>query len=341
MKPLAVIALCLAALACTDPVDKAAKARIFSPEDPPQAVAAASEALPPQDVADKPRVARRVLGMSAAEATERLGPHHYAATILWEWSAAPVAGAKAAKNVRLKETRELRAGPGGMSGDFFAALSNNDNLGLEVTRVHGEVFARSIYGKDGAGRFRQRLRDRGMAERMRDEAFGAVRDFDQLFRGRLRLTAQGTSSFAGRTVWKYVVSLAEGADDTASPLPPRLEPKGGPDATTRLRQAFYDDHQPQSLQGEVLVDADTSVVLRAHLDGRITVASDGGLGASLHLVLDSQMSDIGTPPNIQVPKDFLPDADKPEGIAAAMERFGFGRSSADAGAPPEPPDDGE
>ena len=40
--------------ACTDPVDKAAKARIFSPEDPPKVVASAAEKLPPEDVADEP-----------------------------------------------------------------------------------------------------------------------------------------------------------------------------------------------------------------------------------------------------------------------------------------------
>jgi hypothetical protein len=57
-------ALALAATACTDPVDKAAKARIFSPEDPPKVVASAAETLPPQEVASDARVARRVLGMS-------------------------------------------------------------------------------------------------------------------------------------------------------------------------------------------------------------------------------------------------------------------------------------
>lgn len=343
MKPLAIIALHLFLVACTDPVDKAAKARIFSPEDPPQAVAAAAEKLPPEDVAEKPAVARRVLGMSAAEATERIGPHHYTATVSWEWSAAPDASGKAPKNVRLKETRDLLAGPGGVSGDFFASLSNSNNLGLEVLRVGGKVYARSTYGKDGAGRFRQRLRDRGMAERMRDEAFGAVRDFDQLFRGRLKLAAAGTSTYEGRTAWKYVVSLADATVEPPSKLPPLLEPKGGRDETTRRRQAFYDLRAPKSLQGEIYVDAETSVVLKAHLDGRIGVVADGGT-ADLRLVLDSQMTDIGKAPRIEVPKDFLPDEDKPQGIAAALERFGLRRAGADGGVSSpggDLPDEGE
>ncbi|GMU60061.1 MAG: hypothetical protein AMXMBFR34_18240 [Myxococcaceae bacterium] len=329
MKRKVVIALVLSLSACSDQVDKAAKKRIFSPEDPPQAVAAASEKLPPQDVAEKPAVARRVLGMSAAEATERIGAHRYVATINWEWSAAAGTGGK---TVRLKESRALLAGAGGMSGDFFATLSNTNNMGLEVMRVGGKVYARSTYGKDGAGKFRQRLRDRGMAERMRDEAFGAVRDFDQLFRGRLKLVAQGTSSFEGRTAWKYVVSLADAAEETPSALPPLLEPKGGVDDTTRRRRAFYEQRAPKSLQGEIYVDADTSVVLKAHLDGRMGVTgTDGGADAELRLALDSSMSDLGKSPRIEVPKDFLPDEDKPAGIAAALKRFGIERAGADGG----------
>ncbi|HZI09719.1 MAG TPA: hypothetical protein VE153_04950, partial [Myxococcus sp.] len=69
------LALALAAVGCTDPVDKAAKARIFSPEDPPKVVASAKQKLPPEDVASNPQVARRILGMDAAEVTERVGPH--------------------------------------------------------------------------------------------------------------------------------------------------------------------------------------------------------------------------------------------------------------------------
>lgn len=330
MKRLAVIALFAAA--CTDPVDKAAKQRIFSPEDPPQAVAAASQKLPPEDVADNPAIARRVLGMGAAEATERIGPHHYAATITWEWTSA-------GKNVRLKETRDLLSGPGGMSGDFLARLSNSNEQGLEVVRVGGKVFARSTYGKDGAGKFRHRARDRGIAERMREEAFGAVRDFDQLFRGRLKLTANGTSTIEGRTAWKYTVSLADVPVETStSKLPPVAVPKGGVDDTTKRRQVFFDQRTPRTLQGEVHVDLATSVVLKARLDGRIGVKAQDG-EAELRLTLDSSMNNIGTDPKVAQPKEFIPDEDKPDGVAAALSRFGIERKATDGGVPAAEPDD--
>lgn len=337
VKQLLVIALCLLS-ACKDPVDQAAKKRIFSPEDPPQAVAAASQKLPPEEAAASSAISRRILGMGAAETTERIGPHTYEATISWEWTTA-------GKNVRLKESRELLSGPGGMSGDFLARMSNTNEQGVEVMRVGGKVFARSTYGKDGAGKFRERRRDRGMAERIREEASGALRDFDQLFRGRLKLTAQGTSSLEGRTAWKYAVTLAQAAADPGAKLPPLVAAKNGADETTRRRQLFYDARTPRSLQGEVYVDAQTSVVLKARLDGRVGVKS-ADAESELHLVVESSLTGIGKAPAIDAPRDFLPDEDKPDGIAAALLRMGIERKAIDAGVPGpggpgEPEDDPE
>lgn len=323
---------------CKDPVDQAAKKRIFSPEDPPQAIAAAKQKLPPEEAAASVVISRRILGMGAAETTERIGPHVYNASVTWDWSSGT-----AGKNVRLKEFRELLSGPGGVSGDFIGRMGNTNELGLEVMRVGGKVFARSTYGKDGSGKFRQRTRDRGMAERMREETSGALRDFDQLFRGRLKLNAQGTSTLEGRTAWKYVVSLAD-APPEEEKLPPLAAPKNGMDETTRRRRFFYDARTPRSIQGEVYVDAETSVVLKARLDGKIAVKADDG-ESELHLVVDSSLTNIGKSPLIEAPKDFLPDEDKPDGVAAALTRFGIERKKGDAGVPAtgpgEPEDDAE
>jgi len=311
-------ALALAATACTDPVDRAAKARIFSPEDPPKVVASAAEKLPPQEVASDARVARRVLGMDAAEVTERLGPHAYKATVTYEWTseATPLP-------VKLTETRTFRAGPGGVSGDFHGVLENNRDQGLEVIRVDGKVYARNRYGH-----FRQRLRDRGMAERTRAELTGAIRDVDALFRGRMKLEPQGTVTYEGRTAWRYAVKLGEAlAPDTGQVLPALLEPKGGRDETTRRRLGFFEHREPLSLSGEVLVDAETSVVLKARVDGRLTVPKDKTPeSADLRLTLESALSAIGKDPRLQPPENFLPDADKPQGIADALDRFGIARN---------------
>lgn len=318
VKQLCIVVL-LGLLSCADPVDKAAKARIFSPEDPPQAISAAAQRLPPEDVADKPEVARRVLGMGAAEATERLGPHTFNAKITFEWSGS-------GRNTRLVENRTLVAAKGGVSGDFHATLSNSNDQGYEVMRVHGDVFARSKYGK-----FRQRLRDRGMAERVRDETYGAIRDFDAMFKGRLKLAAGPTATYEDRTVWRYTVTLGPPSSTASSDVSSLTQRDGGVDETTRRRQHFFAQREPRSLQGEVLVDAQTSVVVKTHLDGRLGVASDGGESADLWLVLDSSITNIGVEPKLDPPTEFLPDQDKPLGIAAALERFGIVRAGADGG----------
>lgn len=323
MKQLLLISLVL--VGCSDPVDQAAKKRIFSPEDPPQAVASASQKLPPEEAAEKSTITRRILEMGAAESTERIGSHVYAATISWEWTAQ-------GKTVRMKETRELTSGVGGVSGDFHARMQNTNEQGLEVLRVNNKVFARSTYGKDGAGKFRERRRDRGMAERIREEASGALRDFDQLFFGRLKLSAQGTSSIEGRTAWKYVVSLDEAANAVDAGLPTLINPRAGLDATTRRRRHFYEARIPKSLQGEVYVDAETSVVLKARLEGRLGVAAtETETESELRLVVDSTLTRIGKAPAVEAPKEFLPDEDKPDGIAAALLRFGIERKTADGG----------
>jgi hypothetical protein len=314
-------ALALAWAGCSDPVDKAAKARIFSPEDPPKVVASAAEKLPPEEVADDVRVARRVLGMDAAEVTERLGPHAYKATVTYEWTseATPLP-------VKLTETRTLQAGPGGVNGDFHGVLENSRDQGLEVLRVGGKVYARNRYGK-----YRQRSRDRGMAERTRAELTGAVRDVDSLFKGRMKLKPEGTVTYEGRTAWRYSVTLGpEVPAQDARVIPALLTPKGGRDETTRRRLNFFEQRVPESLSGEVLVDAQTSAVLKVRVDGRLGVPKEKtNEPASLRLTLESAITDIGKDPKLQPPEDFLPDADKPQGIADALDRFGIPRKADD------------
>ena len=82
----AALALLAVAGSCSDPVDKAAKKRIFSPEDPPKVVASSAEQLDPAKLGDQAPLARRVLRMGAAEATERLGPHRFTATVSLAWT---------------------------------------------------------------------------------------------------------------------------------------------------------------------------------------------------------------------------------------------------------------
>jgi hypothetical protein len=178
-----------------------------------------------------------------------------------------------------------------------------------------------------------------MAERTRAELTGALRDMDALFQGRMLLEPQGTITYEGRTAWRYLVKLGPKANDTApANLPPLLQPRNGQDETTQRRLAFFEHRTPQSLEGEVLVDSETSVVLKARLDGHLVVPADKTPEtAELRMTLESTLTGIGKDPKLQPPEKFLPDADKPQGIADALDRFGIPRakSGGDAGTPGE------
>jgi hypothetical protein len=277
-------ALLALAPACHDPRDRAAKQRIFSPEDPPKVVASAQERLAPEQLGDDARLADRVLNMGAAEIAERLGAHRFNASVSFDWSTG------SATPVKLTEARLLEADSRGVNGDFHARVDNNQDLGLEVIRVNGQVYARNRFGK-----FRLRLRDRGMAERTREDVVAPLREIDALFDRRLKLLPQGSVTYEGRPAFRYEVALASVAPkDDAPPLPPPLQPKGGVDETTRRRLSFLKQKSPRSMKGEVLVDQTTGVVVRATLDGRLEVPGQGNARpAALRVTLDEKISRIG------------------------------------------------
>jgi hypothetical protein len=258
--------------------------------------------------------------MGAAEATERLGPHQYSAEISFEWNDQD-------RSVKLVENRNLEAGKGGVSGDFHATVKNSRDQGLEIFRVGGEVYARNRYGK-----FRSRRRDRGIAEREREEVFGAVHDFDRIFQGRIALKPVGTVSHNGRTAWRYEVQLAKEVSSGADQQLPNVQfAKAGADETTQRRLRFFEKRQPVSLTGEILVDSETSVVVKARLDGQLRAPDEKSGAANLHVTLASEVTDIGKNPKLAAPADALPDADKPQGIADALDQFGIPRKGTDGG----------
>jgi len=318
--------------ACSDPVDRAAKERIFSPEAPPLVVSSSRETLDAQKLATDPKLAHRVVDMGAAEVTERIGPHRFTAEVTFDWSAGK-------EKVKLTENRLLESGAGGVAGDFHARIDNSRDQGLELVRARGQVFARSKYGK-----YRLRLRDRGIAERTRAEAAGALAELNSLFQDRLELALDGPTSVEGRQAVRYTVKLAGPAAGSKAPrseAPSAAYARSGLDEDSGRRQRFLEQRQPTKLSGEVVVDGSTAVVLRAHLDGMLSVPGGNGVApAQLHVVLDQRIKDVGKPVDLKAPEGHLPDADKPEGIADALDRFGIPRKGApDAGTETETDED--
>src|SRR5258708_36891656 len=151
------LALCLL-LSCKRGGDEAARARIFSPEQPGGAAAEAKEPLDARRLAEDPTLADRVLHMPQSEIEARLGPHQAQQRVQFAWFRGPGLpdGGSA---VSLSAETTLQQAPG---GDFSVRLVNDHNQGLELVWAEGEVFVNSLYGP-----FHKRRTDRPDAPRTR------------------------------------------------------------------------------------------------------------------------------------------------------------------------------
>ncbi|MBS2029801.1 MAG: hypothetical protein JST54_18010 [Deltaproteobacteria bacterium] len=328
-----ILAAALLGVACQNPVDKAAKARIFSPEDPPKFVTRAADDLGPSHLNDSAEHIKRVFTMSALEAAERLGPHQVKSALEFRWSGA---GSKS----ELDEVHTLTIGS---HGDFAARLDAGDRLGdskqgMEMIRAQGRVFARSRFQK-----FRERTRDRGAADRYEQEVYDVLGTLYELVDGRVALSPEGEDTVAGRKVYKYRVVLAEKtpALDDGPKLPPLATPKGGYDAHLKAEQLLSQKREPRTLSGTLSVDAQTAVPLAARLEGTVDAPGEGNDHASLHLLVDTSVPKVGADLVVAAPKDVAVDADRPQSIAAALERFDLPRAAtrADGGADAEDDED--
>ena len=324
----ALIALAaLGTAACSSEEDQAAKARIFSPEDPPKVLQAAAEKLDAGALHSDRELVDRVFAISAQEAAARIGPHQQKAKISFRWSAGD-------KEVSLAEERMVALGTG---GDFHARIDNDEKQGMEWVKVDGNSYARSRYAQ-----FRERRRDRGSSEHVVASAYATLSTFRDWVHGAMALTNAGETTVAGRKAIKYRVALGEAREKAlAAPLPEGVFPKGGPDADTKLRLEAIEKGRPQSVTGTLVVDAATAVPLQADLQAAVVVPGEQGESRlELTVKLDVEKHD-GT---IEIPKH-IEDAPRPPGVVATLKAYGIPRAGAEeaaaekSGEAPVPEDD--
>ena len=292
---LALSALC----ACKRSEDQAAKARIFSPEDPASAQPDAKDQLDATLLADDPKLAGRVLRMPQAEVAARLGPHRAETRVQFAWFRGPGLP-DGGSDVTLAEQSALAQGP---NGDFLVRQENDRNQGFELIRAKGEVYVRGLFGP-----FRKRRTDRTEPERVRELAMGALPTFDRLARGaKLKLAGEGTVE--GRRVVRYqVVGGGNRTEETdLRELPPIQYPQGAdgkkaPDPDTARRLELWAKEEPTQLSGTVVVDKQTGVAVGADLQGHFRVPGNPGSAAELHLHSFLTTSDIGKDPGIKPPE---------------------------------------
>ena len=87
-RPLLIAAL-LCAASCKRSEDEAARARIFSPEQPVGELPEAKEQLQGGQLADDPALMRRVLHMQRREIDQRIGPHKAQQRVQFAWFRGP------------------------------------------------------------------------------------------------------------------------------------------------------------------------------------------------------------------------------------------------------------
>jgi len=256
--------LALPLFACSSAEDRAAKARIFSPEDPPKVLLAAAEKLEPGKAAKDSKVLDRILSISADEARARIGPHVQSTTVEFRWVRDAEDDDGSDREVKLAEDRYVALGA---ANDFHVRIENDERQGMEWVKIDGVSYARSRYA-----RFRERRRDRGSSEHVVASAYATLEAFNELVHGGMVLTPAGEETFEGRRAIKYELSLGPLRKiETSKALPPVEYPKGGPDLDTALRLAALEEGRPSAVTGTLTLDQETGVPLAADLRATVKV----------------------------------------------------------------------
>ncbi|WP_373044405.1 hypothetical protein [Vulgatibacter sp.] len=308
-----VLAVALGGTACSSEEDQAAKARIFSPEDPPKSLQAAAEALDSGELEGDPVLLDRVLAISAQEAAARVGPHVQEVQVDFRWKAKD-------REVRLAEERMVALGKG---SDFHVRTSNDQKQGMEWVKVDGISYARARYAK-----FRERRRDRGSSEHVVASAYASLVTFRDWVHGAMKLTPAGSTTVDGRKAVKYTVALGEPhAPAGSGHLPEIAYPKGGPDEDTKLRLTALEQGKPTAVSGTLVVDEATALPLQADLKAALLVPGEQG-ESRLELSMKLDVKGIGKAPQIAIP-EHIEDAPRPPGVVATLEAYGIERAAAE------------
>jgi len=294
MRRLALILIVI--LGCKRSEDEAARAKIFSPEQPVGAAAEARQPIDARKLEGDTALAQRVLHMTRSEIEQRLGSHKAQQRVQFAWFRGPGLP-DGGSEVSLSEETTLQQAT---AGDFSVKLVNDHNQGLELVWKGGEVFVKSLYGP-----FHKRRTDRTDVQRVREQALSGLGTFDRLARG-LKLKMAGETTAEGRRVVRYTVngSGARAAQKEKSDLPPVVYPDGKPDPDTARRLELWEKEEPTDVSGTLMVDAETGVPLAADLEGEFKVPSASAAGPAAELDLHTVLATtaIGKDPGIRTPQ---------------------------------------
>jgi len=334
----------LASTGCKRPEDQAAKARIFSPEQPTGAQAEAQEKLDPHKLGSDPALAERVIRMPQAEIAHRLGAHKTESKVSFDWTRGPAplledGGVDTSNAVTLVEEAQLAQNS---DGDFSVQLKNDHNQGFELVWARGGAYARGLFGP-----FHKRRTDRTDPNISREQSLSVLATFDRLARG-LKLHLVGNARSNGRNAIEYSIDGGGALAQEPGPkdLPPVTYPEPpagqagkalGADPDTARRLQLREKVQSVLLSGHLFVDAETCAPLAAELTGkfRVPASNTSAPPSELNLAVSFFTSDVGRGVTIKVPA-FEPDPSTPHGVKDPLRFMGKLASAPDAEEVDEP-----
>jgi hypothetical protein len=333
MRSIAFVAVLLSISACKRSEDEAARARIFSPEQPVGTLPEAKEQLDAARLADDPVLAGRVLHMQRREIEQRLGPYKAQQRVQFAWFRGPGLP-DGGSEVSLAEETTLLEAPG---DDFSLRLVNDRNQGFEMVSLNSEVFVKSLYGS-----FHKRRSDRTETGRIREQAMSGLATFDRLARG-LKLRAAGEATLEGRRVVRYTVTGfgTRGDAKQNDDLPPVQYPDKSVDPDTARRLELWEKEQPASARGTLVIDAETAAPLGCDLQGHFKVPGEGqGPAAELDLHSVLVTANIGKKPLLKAPQA-EPETSVPHAVKDPLRFLGKGPAAGPPPAGEEPGEDDE
>jgi len=303
------LASLLAISACSRGADAEARRRVLDREPPATPAPAAPDLSDP----------RPLLGLDADEAARRVGSLDWSGTVTTTVTRQGDSAARAHVTERHR-VRQLASGEFEVGAEIDDGLGEGGETGKHVLFTGGRTYARAQYAP-----WRERPTDRGRdARRARDESFGLVAEVARLHGAALELAAVGEGTHLGRPVRRYVVTLAREAP-SAPHADDRVFGQGAqatPDEDTRRHLAFLDGRIPTAASGELWLDVQTGVLLKAKLSSTFGLSGDPRVRVQVDV--SCEVKALGTQvAMVASPKSPLPDVRRPPGVAAALEQAGL------------------
>ncbi len=181
----------------------------------------------------------------------------------------------------LDERARIQAGK---QGDFTFSQENSRDLGRVVTSVGGKLYVQMRYGATI-----ERRPEHGEAARLLDDAGDLLPATFRLLEAFLEVTDGGAAEVAGRPVRKARLGLSKRPREVVS---------------LGAQQAWRQRLQVASVEGEILLDAQTGLALGAHVEARYRFPREKS-EAEASLILDRKVESVGQEPAIVAPADVV------------------------------------